>query len=62
MMNVYKMTAHDGRVFYDTDGSDENIKKVCGRLGGLYQIDIIEMTEDEYMSIPTTSEAAALFA
>ncbi|MFZ3286558.1 MAG: hypothetical protein WA191_06875 [Telluria sp.] len=62
-MKITKMTAVDGGVFHtDKQMSVDDIRSFAVRVGGLHQVDIIEMTEAEYFAIAATPESAALFS
>lgn len=63
-MNVLKFTTHDGRAFYNSDCSRATMEETVRKLrdfGRCYQIDMIEMTEQEYNALPATSDSAIVF-
>lgn len=61
-MNVAKLTAKDGRVFYtDKPLEHDDLREYARRMKGCHQVDIIEMTEAEYRAIPATVDAAEVF-
>lgn len=61
-MQVVKLTTHDGREFITDDFASETLRRVAKNCGGLYQVDLVEMTGAEYRAIPATSDSAAAFA
>lgn len=71
-MQVAKITLWDGRVFHTDDYSAESLRaffaNVKARIteplpvGAMNQVDLIEMTPEEYQAIPATVESGELFA
>lgn len=60
-MKIAIYTTHDGRKFYSSRYSMEEVERLCKNLGGLHQVDLVEMTVDEYLAIPATSAASMAF-
>lgn len=70
-MQVAKITLWDGRVFHTDDFSKERLRAFFDKARAQFkeplsayasaQVDIIEMTPEEYAAIPATVESAALF-
>jgi hypothetical protein len=61
-MQVAKLTAIDGQSFLtNKQMTADEVQSFAKRVGGLRQIDLIEMTEAEYFAIPATNESAAAF-
>lgn len=71
-MQVAKITLWDGRVFHTDDFSQERLRAFFANAkakapapvpeGAHSQVDLIEMTQEEYQAIPATVESAELFA
>lgn len=60
-MKVMRFTDKDGRQFHNADYCNELIGETVRRLNYQCQIEVIDMTEAEYCSIPATCESAELF-
>jgi hypothetical protein len=61
-MQVAKLTALDGSSFYTNECmSAERLREVAQRMGGIAQVDLLEMTEAEYFAIPACNESARVF-
>ena len=70
-MQVTKITLWDGRKFYTDDFSRERLRTFFNNVRARYadkapadavnQVDLIEMTPEEYAAIPATMESASLF-
>ena len=69
-MKVAKITLWDGRKFYTDDYSQKNLRAFFDNVrqqltpppNGLHnQVDLIEMTQEEYAAVPATVESATLF-
>lgn len=60
-MEVMKLITKDGRTFHNSDHSPQLIAETLKRCPDWQSIELIEMTTDEYYSLPTTNEAAELF-
>jgi hypothetical protein len=69
-MQVAKITLWDGSVYHTDDFSTDRIRafldkakaKLNPQVGTSAQIDLIEMTPEEYAAIPATVDSAELFA
>ena len=70
-MQIAKITLYDGRVFYTDDYSHERLRRFFDNVrakapkplptGLSNQVDLIEMTPEEYHAIGTNVAAAELF-
>jgi hypothetical protein len=70
-MQVAKITLYDGRVFHTDDFGRERLRKFFDNVraqapkplpeGLSNQVDLIEMTPEDYAAIPATVESDALF-
>lgn len=71
-MQIAKITLWDGRVFHTDDYSQERLRTFFANVraqitgpfpeGAHNQVDLIEMTPEEYAAIPATADSAQLFA
>jgi hypothetical protein len=70
-MQVAKITLFNGDVYYTSDCAPDNLGAFFGRVRAKYgdsvtpdarnQVDLIEMTPEEYQAIPATVSSAELF-
>lgn len=68
-MEVAKITLWDGQVFYTNDFSFDKMRewldrakaKIKPEVGTHAQVDLIEMTPEEYQAIPASLESAEFF-
>lgn len=70
-MKIAKITIWDGRVFYTDDFSQENLHRFFTNARAdigeplpqtaRAQVDLIEMTPEEYRAIPATADSARMF-
>lgn len=61
---VVKYTTHDGQEFYRRTREadlEDSVRENVERNSNVYQIDVLEMTEEEYAAIPASSEAREFF-
>lgn len=69
-MKVAKITLWNGETFYTNDPSEERISTFLHNARTKYAapadargaVELIDMTQEEYMALPVTTESAALFA
>lgn len=71
-MQIARITLWDGRVFHTDDFSQERLRTFFDNLrkqwpdpvlpGMRNQVDLIEMTPEEYAAIPATVESAQMFS
>ena len=70
-MEIAKITLFNGKTFYTDKPSFDALKRFCDRAHAKYgygppegarnQVDLIEMTPEEYQAIPATTDSAELF-
>lgn len=60
-MEVMKLMTRNGKIFFNADHSPDLIAATLKHCPDWKSVELINMTEEEYFSIPATNESAALF-